>query len=343
MSTSVEDEIFIDKVRHLASGRLISSMFELALGLEVFAKLKEKRVSMEEFSSLFGVPIASARMLAQFLCKEGLLVYENGLLANAPAVDRHLSSPTRDYRDLHVLLRLNVPVEALKARLFKPAPLYWYQLRETGAITDEASLVASNNQPQDWLGNFFANNNERRVMWGENLASRYDFGRHKVLLDVAGASGGWCIGIRQANPHLRCIIFDLPMAREAAEQSIASAGESENISFAAGSFFEDELPRGADVALLANVLHNWTPEDGMVILRKIFDALPSGGVFLLTEYFFEDDWTGSAEAVFEAFVMVGEEGRSGWQPSYGEVEEMMAKTGFTGMERQYNLVIGHKP
>jgi len=342
MPKSTEEEIFLDNVRRLAAGKLVSTMFELALKLEVFAKLKEKRVSMKELGALLDLPFFSMRMLAQFLCREGLLVYKDGTLANAPAIEKYLSGPTVESRDLTMILKRNLPVEALKDRLQNPKPLHWYQLREAGQILYPESLVDANNQ-ENWLGGFFANNNERRIQWGASLASRYDFGSHKVLLDVAGASGGWCIGIRQTNPQLRCIVFDLPAAREAAEQSIASAGESESISFASGSFFEDELPRGADVALLANVLHNWMPEDGMIILRKIYDALPSGGTFVLKEAFFEDDWRGPMEAVFEAFIMLGEEGRSGWQPSYGEAEEMMAKAGFTGFERRYDLVLGHKP
>ena len=45
------------------------------------------------------------------------------------------------------------------------------------------------------------------------------------------------------------------------------------------------------------------------------------------------------EAMFQAFFM----GREGWQPTYGEVEDMMGEVGFVDLERRFELVIGRKP
>jgi SAM-dependent methyltransferase len=337
MHRSHEEELFLDGVRRLAAGRMASSMLELALDLDVFGRLRGRSLTPAELARELEMPAPSTRMLAQFLCREGLLLFDQGRLANAPVVEKALTTDTWDRREVRKVLKLALPMEALRQRLFQPPVLHWYQLREQGEITDGSSMVGQ--KPEGWFAAFQANNHAPRIQWGEDLAAVYDFSGHRLLLDVGGASGGWCMGIRKTNPHLRCLVFDLPEVRELAERCIAEAGEGEAMAFVAGSFFEDALPVGADVALLANVLHNWEPEDGLAILRKVHDALEPGGTLLVKEYFFEDDWTGRGEAVFEAFILLGPEGRSGWQPSYGETEDLLRRAGFQSLERRPDLVV----
>ena len=140
---------------------------------------------------------------------------------------------------------------------------------------------------------------------------------------------------------MRCILFDLPTTEDFARRCVEEAGESERIRFVGGSFFEQDLPRGADLALLSNVIHNWTPEQDVFILSKIYDALEPGGTLLVKEAFFEDDWTGHVEPLFQGFFM----GRDTWQPTYGEVEAMLQEVGFVDLERRFDIfgiVIGRK-
>lgn len=341
MHMSVEQELFLDGVRRLAAGKMTSTMLEVVLDLDVFGKLRGCSATVAELSALLELPPASTRMLAQFLCREGLLIFADGRLANAPIVESTLAVSPQARGALRWILRFAIPIEELKQRLADPPVLHWYQLRDQGEITDSSSLVGQ--QADGWFSTFQTNNHVLRIRWGQELAERYDFSPHKKLLDVGGASGGWCIGIRKTNPHLRCVVFDLPQVQELAESSLAEAGESKRISFAPGSFFAGRLPRGADVALLANVVHNWEPDDGRALLKKVYSALKPGGSVLVKEYFFEDDWTGRMEGVFEAFILLGSEGKSGWQPSYGEMESLLEEAGFEELERRQDLVIGRKP
>jgi SAM-dependent methyltransferase len=342
MLRTVEEELFNDSVRERAAGKMLCLMLELAFSMEVFDKLMEKEVTLPELAGILEMPVPSARVLAQFLCREGLLVYKDGRISNHPYTEKFLGSSGKDRKALTGIFQLQMNVAALKQRLQDPPPLFWYQIREDGKLSDQALLIKGNG-PENFLSSFFASNHVWRLQWGEDVAGRYDFSRHKLLLDIGGASGGWCIGIRKTNPQLRCVIFDLPDARELAEKSIAEAGESEWITFQEGSFFTDELPRGADVALLSSIVHNWAPDESRIILRKAFDALEPGGTLIVREHFFEDDWDGPAEAIMDAFVMLGKDGQSGWQPSYGEVEDLMREIGFTDFERRFSLVIGKKP
>jgi hypothetical protein len=299
----------------------MSTMLDIVLELDVFGKLRGRSVTVEELAEILGMPGHSARMLAQFLCYQGLLAYDpvEKTIANAPEADPFLIDENVMLSEIkNLVLKFDVPIEQLKHQLFNPVAEHGYQ-----RMKKEGHYIKANR----W-----------RIMWGEEMADRYSFKRHRVLIDVAGASGAICFGIRKTNPHLRCIVFDLPESEEFAQRCIREAGEEEHVRFVGGSFF-DSLPRGADIAVLSNIIHNWPPEQDKQILANIFEALEPGGALMVKELFFEDDWTGSIEAVFQSFFM----GKDGWQPAYGEVEELMRGAGFVDLERKHTLLIGYKP
>lgn len=310
---------FIYNVRRIGAGKITSAMLELVFELELFRKIRGTSVTLEELAERLELPLWSARVIAQFLCSEGLLLYRDGKLSNAPGVDPLLIVDNKEMLDLKTtIFPLNIPLDALRQQMLNPPPEHGYQ-----RMGREQYLGAAN---------------VRRVMWGEMIARRYSFKNHRVLLDVASATGGITFGILKTNPHLDCTLFDLPDLEEPVKRAIAEAGVQDSVRFTGGSFF-DELPTGADVALLANITHNWPPEDDLRILANIFQALEPGGSLLIRESFFEDDWTGTMEALSQAFFM----GREGWQPTYREIEDLVREAGFVDIERRFELVIGRKP
>jgi SAM-dependent methyltransferase len=331
---------YTDRLRSLAAGKLTSTLLQLVLELGVFEKLKERALSLKELGEELGMPAPSTRLIAQFLCREGLTVMRDGLLSNSPSTEKFVTGDTDELRRIHLIFRLELPLDQLRHRLFNPPVLHWYQIRDEGTISDASNLIRSED-PQRWLGNLMTSNHEVRLDGGEEVALLYDFSRHQTLLDVGGATGGYCTAIRQSNPHLRCILFDQEQVRPIAEKYITEAGDSDYVTFVAGNFF-NELPKGADVVLVSQIIHHWTPEDGLTILRNIYDSMDPGGTLLVKEYFMNDDWSGPMGGIFEAFILLGQEGKSGWQPTYCEVERMVKETGFLNLERRPGLLVAQK-
>ena len=62
---------------------------------------------------------------------------------------------------------------------------------------------------------------------------------------------------------------------------------SERISTASGDFFKDPLPE-ADVITMGMILHDWNLEKKMHLIRAAYDALPSGGAFVVVENLIDD-------------------------------------------------------
>ena len=61
----------------------------------------------------------------------------------------------------------------------------------------------------------------------------------------------------QKNPGLTAIVFDRPEVLKVAEEMGKQYGVLDRVEFVAGDMFADELPGGADVILLSNILHDW--------------------------------------------------------------------------------------
>jgi hypothetical protein len=119
------------------------------------------------------------------------------------------------------------------------------------------------------------------------LARKYDFSRYKTLCDIGGASGQLSRLIAQANPHLRCISYDLPEVSAIAERKNAVAGVSDRIETRSGDFFLDPLPK-ADVITMGMILHDWNLEKKRMLIGKAYDALPPGGAFIVIEALIDD-------------------------------------------------------
>ena len=63
---------------------------------------------------------------------------------------------------------------------------------------------------------------------------------------------------------------------------------SERLTFQAGDFFTDELPR-CDAYLLMNVLHDWGDEEAIAILQAIRRAAPRHAKLLICELLISAD------------------------------------------------------
>ncbi|MBC7939053.1 MAG: methyltransferase domain-containing protein, partial [Chitinophagaceae bacterium] len=111
----------------------------------------------------------------------------------------------------------------------------------------------------------------------------YRFDRHRVLLDVGGGEGSFIAAVARQAPDLRLMLFDLPAVAERARQRLTSAGLAARTSIHGGDFFNDELPRGADIVSLVRVAFDHSDDKVLRLLKAVRRALPDTGTVLLAE------------------------------------------------------------
>src|SRR5277367_858304 len=160
------------------------------------------------------------------------------------------------------------------------------------------------------------------------VAAAYDFSGFRSVVDVGGGNGAILIGILNANPQLRGIVFDQPPTAERAKEKIAAAGISTRCEAVGGDFFK-EVPAGADAYLLKHVIHDWNDEKATAILRCCHRAMGRGAKLLIVEGVYPPRIDGSMEsrgaAANDVNMLVATGGR---QRSEAEFQSLLAGAGF---------------
>ncbi|MCP5144586.1 MAG: hypothetical protein H6978_07150 [Gammaproteobacteria bacterium] len=104
-----------------------------------------------------------------------------------------------------------------------------------------------------------------------------DFSSFNTIGDIGGSTGHLLHAILDAYPAAAGMLFELP-------EIIAEARNNPHprISYVAGSFFTDAIPP-CDAYLLMMVLHDWSDEESITILRNIRKNAPANAKVLLVE------------------------------------------------------------
>ncbi|KOM47202.1 hypothetical protein LR48_Vigan07g090600 [Vigna angularis] len=88
------------------------------------------------------------------------------------------------------------------------------------------------------------------------------------LVDVGGGTGTMGKVIAASFPQLECIVFDLPHV-------VSGLQGSENLKYVGGDMFEEIPP--TDAILLKWILHDWSDEECVSILKKCKEAIAKKG------------------------------------------------------------------
>jgi hypothetical protein len=73
-----------------------------------------------------------------------------------------------------------------------------------------------------------------------------------------------------------------------AKEKIAQFNLSDRIKFQANNFLEDPIP-GAEIITMGNILHGMNEDNKKALIKKVFDALPADGVFIVIENIIDND------------------------------------------------------
>ncbi len=100
-----------------------------------------------------------------------------------------------------------------------------------------------------------------------------------LCLDVAGSHGLVGAALCRAHPGLRSTVLERAEAIPEAKRLAGEAGTLDLVSFRQTDILRDDYGEGADVVVLANILHHFSPEVNLEILSRAGRALvPRGSI-----------------------------------------------------------------
>jgi acetylserotonin N-methyltransferase len=161
------------------------------------------------------------------------------------------------------------------------------------------------------------------------VVAAFDLSRFHQLADLGGATGHLAVAACRRYPALRAVVFDLPEVVPLTREVVSATEVAERVAVAAGDFFTDPLP-DADLYALARVVHDWSQDKILALLRKVYDRLPVGGAVLIAEKLIADDRTGPDWAQMQDLnMLVVAEGKERTLSGYAE---LLKRVGFAEVD-----------
>ncbi|MFD9903120.1 methyltransferase [Streptomyces sp. NPDC059063] len=114
------------------------------------------------------------------------------------------------------------------------------------------------------------------------LPGAVDFARFTTVMDVGGGDGTLLSAVLRAHPGLTGIVYDSAEGLAQGPETLRRHGLEERCSLVAGDFFAS-VPEGADLYMMKSIVHDWSDEQVVTILRHCRAALPSDGRVLIIE------------------------------------------------------------
>ncbi len=328
METVVEMEVTPSKIMQIGTGFWASKILLSAVKFQIFTTLAEKKtMSASELKSHLGFNCTDRNVYDYldvlttfgFLNREGLL--ETAKYSNSADTDFFLDKNKPSY--------IGGMLEMMNNRLYG----FWGNLEEgllSGLAQNEAkngenlfeALYADADKLKEFIhamsgfqmGNFMA------------LAQIFDFSKHKTLVDVGGSAGMLSLMVAKHQAHMNCTTWDLPPVAPIANEVIQQFQLQDRVKTASGDFFKDEFPK-ADIVTMGNILHDWDEETKLMLLKKAYDALPEGGVFIAIENVIDDERNKNAVGLMMSLNMLIETS-TGFDYTFADFNKWAKEIGF---------------
>jgi hypothetical protein len=312
-----------------------------AVELEIFTTLAVKPSTADDLRQRLGLHQRSALDFFDALVALGFLQRNGGVYANTPEADLFLDKRKPSY--------VGGILEMANLRLFG----FWNHLTEglrTGELQNEAKsggpspFAALYAEPARLRGFLAAMSG---ISHGANItiASKFPWSQYKTFVDAGTAQGDLAVQVALANPHLKGTGLDLPVVQPIFEEYAVRNGVADRVSFAAIDFFTGPLPK-ADVIMMGHILHDWDLVQKKQLVRKAYDALPTGGAFIAYDAIIDDERRQNAFGLLMSLNMLIET-PGGFDYTGADCIGWMKEAGFTSARVEHlvgpdSMVIGIK-
>ena len=264
-----------ERLLDLLHGYRTTNVVLAAVATGLVDALRDAPKQSEHLARELGAHAPSLARFLRALERVGIVQRRNGAIG-LTAMGRELVDPDGVFR--------------ARARLVNDEHLVAWQHLAHAVMTGETafdrafgmSAWAYRAQRPDLSSAFDRTMSDHAARTGHAVLSAYDFTDARTIVDVGGGRGGLIAALLAALPRARGVVFDQPHVVAGAPDVLRTAGVTERTSVVAGSFF-DAVPPGADTYVLQYVLHDWSDERCVALLRNCRAAMNSTARLLIIE------------------------------------------------------------
>lgn len=296
----------------------------VALKLGVFESLSRGSLTAAEVAGDIKADARGTRILLEGLESFGYLKKHNDQYSNSSmTVKWLLSSSSTNLADIidlgenHILEFSRMYLEESIRRGKPPMTIYeWFD-----------------QQPGSWRAFQLYSTAVARMVGDELLTKLKIPMKARRLIDVGGGHGLYSIMFCRQNPMLSATVFDLPQALTVADELIPAEQLSDRILTKPGNFWIDDLGDNFDVALMFNIIHAYSPDKNIELLRKVASSMNSGGLIVIMDQLADKTISPLARVGTRFFGLAYLAALGGQTRTFNEVSSWLLKTGFTKPRR----------
>lgn len=329
----------------MLTGFWVSKTLMAAVEADIFSKVEGKQVTAQELQQLLGMEERPAQSFAAALVSLGLLEHKAGRFSNSAHASAFLVRQKPGYMGGFIRMvdeRVYRAWGQLSWSLANNRPVEAKSGGDAESLFDDAKQEKGIQEIEKFT----------HAMYGVSigpamaLAKAFDFTKHKSLLDIGGGSGVYSIWVAKENPNMTATVADLAPVCRVAEQYAASYGLASRVKTIPLDFWKQDIPAGHDVMFLSHILHDYSEEKDVALLKKVYAALPKGGAVIISEWMLNDDKSGPVPSAMMGLNMIVET-NGGRSYTFAEISEMLRKAGFQNIEKRplagpAQIAIGYK-
>ncbi|XP_077150802.1 acetylserotonin O-methyltransferase-like isoform X1 [Ranitomeya variabilis] len=196
---------------------------------------------------------------------------------------------------------------------------------------------------EDEMVTFMHNMDTIWNVYGKDLIQAFDLSAFHTVFDLGGCSGALAKQFVSRYNESTVTIMDLPKVVETAKKHFIT-DKDQQIYFLEGDFFNDPIPE-ADLFIMARIIHDWTEEKCLALLRKIYQSCRPGGGVLLVEALLNEDKSGPVTSqLLSLNMLVQTEGR---ERTPSEYTKLLIDSGFRDIKvkatgKLHDAILGRK-
>ena len=265
------------RIYDVMAGFIYSQILHSLVELDVLQYLKSNGRSLAELSSFTKMDEDRTLVLLRGACALKLIYYKNNSywlsrmgvqILGIPGLLEMIGHNQLLYKDLES------PVSILKGKKDTHLRNFWPYVKKT----EENSRSNEDNSAQY---SKLMQTSQRLV--AEEALDAFSLAGFKNILDLGGGTGAFLYEVNRRYPNIDRSLFDLPDVINEAEKNKLRSKHFANIRLIAGSFLDDDLPKGFDLISLVRVLYDHRDDTVERILSCVYKALPHDGKVLITE------------------------------------------------------------
>jgi len=243
-----------------------SKLLFTGIELKVFNQLSEPK-SADAVAKAIGTHPGNTRVFLDGLAAMDLLQKKNGMYRNLPVAQAFLVEDSPTYLGAMLqMMHSDYSLENLSELVKEGPPPKPETIPEFLEMSKKYAAIYANGERAG---------DAQTVL--EIVSKLPEFPSFRKMLDLGGGPGLIGMAIVASHPSMKGVIFDLPPVVNVAKVFIKEYGMEDRMEILGGDFNRDPIGEGYDLVLACSCLE--AAKDIDSIVKKVYDALNTGGVF----------------------------------------------------------------